>query len=58
MDLENPKLSLLKQYQDHIIPDLQRKLVDRFSNGGERKVCIVSQEDGAGLHTEKTYLKE
>ena len=55
---KNPKMSLLKQYRDQIVPDFQHKVVDRFNNGGKRKVCIVLQEDGAGLHTDGTYLRE
>ena len=31
-------------------------MVERLSEGRQKKVCIVFQEDGAGLHTEKTYL--
>ena len=49
-------MSLLQQYRDSIIPDLERKVVDKFSGGGEKKVCIVFQEDWVGLHTDKTYL--
>ena len=55
---KNPKMSLLKQYRDHSIPDFQRKVVDRFNNDGEREVYMVLQEDGAGLHTDGTYLRE
>ena len=32
-------------------------MVKRFSEGDTKKVCIVFQEDGAGLHTDATYLK-
>ena len=32
-------------------------MVKRFSEGGIKKVCIVLQEDGVGLHTNATYLK-
>ena len=52
-----PKMSLLKAYRDTIVPDLERKVVERFSENGSKKVCIVMQEDGAGLHTNATYLK-
>lgn len=30
----------------------------KFSNGGERKVCIVLLEVISDLHTKTTYLKE
>ena len=33
-------------------------MVERLSENGQRKVCVVFQEDGAGLHTDATYLKE
>ena len=52
---EEPKVSLLKQYQDIIIPAIEEKVVERFNEEGNVKVCIVKQEDGAGLHTDKTY---
>ena len=35
---KKPKISLLKVYQDEIIPSIERKVVERFSNGGTRKV--------------------
>ena len=54
---KRPKMSLLKQYENIIVPDLEEKMVKRFSEGGTKKVCIVFQEDGAGLHTDATYLK-
>ena len=53
-----PKVSLLKCYKEQIIPDMERKIKERFSNGGSREVIILKQEDGAGLHTHKTYIKE
>ena len=56
--VKKTKVSLLKCYQDQIIPDIERKIVDRFSNGGTRKVIVLKQEDGAGLHNDKTYLLE
>ena len=53
-----PKVSLLKVYKDTIIPDLEEKIVRRFSNNGVRQVVIVKQEDGAGLHQDCKYLAE
>ena len=55
---KSPKMSLLQQYRDVIVPDLERKVVQRLSDDGRKKVSIVFQEDGAGLHTDKTYLAE
>ena len=55
---KKPKISLLKVYQEKIIPDLEEKIVRRFNNNGTRSVVIVKQEDGAGLHQDKTYLRE
>ena len=52
-----PKMSLLKVYQETIVPDLEEKVVRRYNNNGMRKVVIVKQEDGAGLHQDRTYLK-
>ena len=54
---KSPKISLLKEYQDKIIPALEEKVVQRFGQNG-RKVIIIKQEDGAGLHTDATYLSE
>ena len=48
--VKKPKISLLKIYKEHIIPDLQSKVVDVYNNNGQRKVVIVKQEDGAGTH--------
>ena len=53
---KKPKISLLKLYEDIIVPDIERKVVDRFSEGGKYKVIIVKQEDSAGLHQDKTYV--
>ena len=53
-----PKVSLLKEYKEKIIPAIEQKVVERFNNGGQRKVIVLKQEDGAGLHNDKTYLKE
>ena len=52
------KISLLKLYQDTIIPALEEKVVNRFSNNGTVKVCIVKQEDNAGPHNCSTYRNE
>ena len=53
-----PKISLLKLYQDQIIPDLEEKIVRKYSEGGTRRVVVVRQEDGAGVHQDKTYQRE
>ena len=53
-----PKVSLLKEYKEKIIPAIEQKVVERFNNGGQRKVIVLKQEDGAGLHNDKTYLRE
>ena len=55
---KKPKISLLKVYQEQIVPDFEEKVVRKFSNNGTRKVVIVKQEDGAGLHQDRTYLRE
>eukprot|EP00957_Ditylum_brightwellii_P184213 14031077-Ditylum_brightwellii.AAC.1 len=52
----NPKISLLREYQTKILPDIERKVVQRFSEGGTKKVIIVKQEDNAGLHQDQTYV--
>ena len=54
---KKPKISLLMVYQEKIIPDLEEKIMRKYNNNGTRKVVIVKQEDGAGLHQDKTYLK-
>jgi hypothetical protein len=54
----NPKVSLLKVYQDIIIPAIESKVVSKYNDNGNKKVCIVKQEDSAGLYTDKTYLTE
>lgn len=55
---KDPKCSLLKFYKEQIIPEIERKIVDRFSNNGRRAVIIVKQEDSAGPHQNKNYVKE
>lgn len=55
---KDPKVSLLRLYKDQIIPQIEQKVVERFSDNGRVKVCIVKQEDGAGLHTDTTYQDE
>ena len=52
----SPKVSLLKVYEDEIIHAIEEKVVQRYNENGEVEVCIVKQEDGAGLHQDKTYL--
>ena len=51
-----PKVSLLRLYKEQIIPDLEAKIVNVFNDNGKRRVIIVKQEDGAGLHTCQGYL--
>ena len=55
---KDPKVSLLKIYQDEIIPAIEEKIVRKFNNNGTRRVVIVKQEDGAGPHNDRTYLSE
>ena len=55
---KEPKMSLLKVYQETIIPTLEEKVVQQFSENGQKKVIIVKQEDRAGLHTDGTYVCE
>ena len=49
---KGPKISLLKKYQDEIIPSLMEKVVEKYkyNDGSMRDVRIVLQEDGAGPH--------
>ena len=54
--VKDPKISLLKEYLDNIVPDIHEKIVNRFNDNGNTHVCIVKQEDGAGLHTDGTYI--
>ena len=54
---KHPKVSLLKLYEEHIIPDIESKIVQKYSENGKYKIVIVKQEDGAGLHTDKEYLR-
>eukprot|EP00957_Ditylum_brightwellii_P000407 31534-Ditylum_brightwellii.AAC.1 len=53
---KSPSISLLKEYQTNILPEVERKVVQRFSEGGTKKVIIVKQEDNAGLHQDQTYV--
>ena len=52
-----PKFSLWKAYKNYIIPDLEKKVIRRFSNNGQRRVIVVLQEDGAGPHKDQRYLR-
>ena len=52
---KDPKMSLLEQYQEVIMPALREKVVNKYNNGGTRKVCLYFQEDNAGYHNDKTY---
>ena len=36
---------------------MEQKVVDQFSENGRRKVVIIRQEDGAGPHNDKCYLR-
>lgn len=55
---KKPKISLLNIYKEHIIPDLEEKVVKKYNENGTRKIIVVKQEDGAGLHQDKTYICE
>ena len=54
---KKPKMSLLKIYQEEIIPAIEEKVVQRFSQNGTRKVVCIKQEDSAGLHQDKKYVR-
>ena len=45
-----PKMSLLKQYEDQIVPDLERKVVERLSENGKKSVCGVSRRWDGTTH--------
>ena len=51
-------MSLLDVTRNIIIPAIEEKVVTRYNDGGRVKVCVVYQEDGAGLHQDKTYIRE
>jgi hypothetical protein len=51
-------VSLLKVYQVIIIPATKSEIVNKYNDNGNKKVYIVEKEDGAVLHTDKTYLAE
>ena len=54
---KEPKISLLQEYLETIVLDIHEKVVNRFNDKGNIPVCIVKQEDGAGLHTDhSTYV--
>ena len=53
---KDPKMSLLEQYEETIMPAINEKVIQRYNNGGMRDVCVVLQEDNAGLHNNKTYI--
>ena len=55
---KDPKMSLLDVTENTIIPAIEEKVVTRYNDGGRVKVCVVYQEDGAGLHQDKTYIRE
>ena len=37
---KSPKMSLLQQYRDVIVPDLERKVVQRLSDDGQKKLAL------------------
>ena len=39
-------MSLLKTYEEKIIPAIEEIVVNKFDNGGTRQVSIIKQEDG------------
>ena len=51
-------MSLLDVTKNTIIPAIEEKVVTRYNDGGRVKVCVVYQKDGAGLHQDKTYIRE
>ena len=55
---KNPKMSLLKVNKETIISALEDEVVQIFNNNETRKVFIIKQDNGAGLHQDTTYQKE
>ena len=55
---KQPKESLLRLYKEFIIPAIEKKICEKYSDNGKIKIIIVKQEDGAGVHTDKTYVRE
>eukprot|EP00957_Ditylum_brightwellii_P041829 3168236-Ditylum_brightwellii.AAC.1 len=53
---KSPKISLLKEYQTKILPEVECKAVQRFSEGGAKKVTIAKQENNTGLQQDQTYV--
>ena len=37
------------------MPAIDEKVIQKYNNGGTRDVCVVFQEDNAGLHNDKIY---
>ena len=55
---KDSKMFLLDVIKNKIIPVVEEKVVTRYNDGGRVKVCVVYQEDGAGLRQDKTYIRE
>ena len=58
---KSPKMSLLNVYKNNVIPELRKKIFDVYGkneNGEDVKLVLVKQEDGAGTHQDKKYVKE
>ena len=53
-----PKMSLLGVTKNKLIPTIEDKVVTKYDDGGRINVCVVYQENGAGLHQDKTCLHE
>ena len=49
-------MSLVWAHREIIIPDID-ELVRKLSENGRKKVIFIRQEDGAGPHNDKTYMK-
>ena len=53
---KQPKMSLVWAHREIIIPDMD-ELARKLSENGRKEVVFVRQEDGAGHHNDKTYVK-
>ena len=54
---KKPKCSLLKMYQEQIVPAIEEKVVRKLELEG-KTALVIKQEDGAGVHRKKQYKEE
>ena len=56
---DDRKMSLLKLYKDKVIPAIEKKIVKKINeDGNRRQIMIVKQEDNAGPHVNTKYMSE